>query len=77
MLLSPIRGSFQAGMASWALSGCLPSEDADYCMLYVSGCGEVHWGSALESDLREKLHKWVMFVIDPTPVYRSSSLHEF
>ena len=39
MLLPLIRGSIWAGKASWALSGCLPSEDADYCMLYMSRCG--------------------------------------
>ena len=27
------RGSFLAGKASWAPSGCLPTESADYCML--------------------------------------------
>ena len=77
MLLSPIRGSFRAGKASWALTGCLPSEDADYCMLYEWVWGKsqvcllslkVHLGSVLESELRQKLHKWVMFVMDPTPV---------
>ena len=26
-------GSFPARKASWALSGCLPTESADYCML--------------------------------------------
>ena len=26
-------GSFLAGKASWALSGCLPIESADHCML--------------------------------------------
>ena len=31
-------GSFLAGTAFWALSGCLPTESADYCML-VSGHG--------------------------------------
>ena len=29
-LLSP---SFWAGKAAWAQSGCLPTENADYCML--------------------------------------------
>ena len=28
-----LGGSFLSGKASLALSGCLPSEDADYCML--------------------------------------------
>ena len=26
-------GSVQAGKVSWALSGCLPTESGDYCML--------------------------------------------
>ena len=26
-------GSFQPGKVSWALSGCLPIESADHCML--------------------------------------------
>ena len=26
-------GSFQVGKVSWALSGCLPIESADHCML--------------------------------------------
>ena len=33
-----LGGSFLVGKASLALSGCLPNEDADYCML-MSGCG--------------------------------------
>ena len=28
-----LGGSFLAGKASWAPSGCLPTESADYCML--------------------------------------------
>ena len=28
-----LGGSFLAGKDSWVLSGCLPSEDVDYCML--------------------------------------------
>ena len=28
-----LGGSFLAGKAAWALSGCLPTEGADYCML--------------------------------------------
>ena len=32
-----LGGSFLVGKASLALNGCLPSEDADYCML-MSGC---------------------------------------
>ena len=30
-------GSFLAGKASWALSGCLPIESADHCMLVNEG----------------------------------------
>ena len=54
-------GSFPAGKASWALSGCLPIESADHCMLvnegaWLSSCVcllrlEVELGSALESEL--------------------------
>ena len=58
LLLSP---SFLAGKAAWALSGCLPTESADYCML-VNECAwlrsrvcllglEVDLGSVLESEL--------------------------
>ena len=32
-LLSPCADSFLAGKAAWALSGCLTTESADYCML--------------------------------------------
>ena len=28
-----VRGSFLAGKVAWALSGCLTTESADYCML--------------------------------------------
>ena len=28
-----VGGSFLAGKASWALSGCMTTESADYCML--------------------------------------------
>ena len=31
--LSPFRGPFLAGNAAWALSGYLPTENTDYCML--------------------------------------------
>ena len=34
VLLSPyIGGSFSAGKAAWAMSGCLTTVRADYCML--------------------------------------------
>ena len=32
-LLSPCRDSFLAEKAAWALSGCMTTESADYCML--------------------------------------------
>ena len=32
-----IGGSFLAGKAAWALSGCLTTENADYCMLHTHG----------------------------------------
>ena len=61
MLLSPFWGSFQAGKVSWALSGCLPIESADHCMLVNEWAWlrsrvcllrlEVELGSALESEL--------------------------
>ena len=61
----PSGGSFLAGKASWALSGCLPIESADHCMLANEGAWlrsrvcllrlEVELGSALES---EPWHKW-------------------
>ena len=57
-------GSFLAGRASWAPSGCLPIENADHCML-VNVCAwltsrvcllrlEVELGSVLESELEQK-----------------------
>ena len=54
-------GSFLAGKASWALSGCLPIESADHCMLVNEWAWlrsrvcllrlEVELGSVLESEL--------------------------
>ena len=54
-------GSFQAGKVSWALSGCLPIESADHCMLINEWAWlgsqvcllrlEVELGSVLESEL--------------------------
>ena len=54
-------GSFLAGKASWALSGCLPIESADHCMLVNEWVWlrsrvcllrlEVELGSVLESEL--------------------------
>ena len=54
-------GSFLAGKASLALSGCLPIESADHCMLVNEGAWlrsrvcllrlEVELGSVLESEL--------------------------
>ena len=41
MLLSPSVGSFLAEKASWALSGRLPIESADYCMLVNERRGNV------------------------------------
>ena len=59
-----LGGSFLAGKASRAPSGCLPTESADYCMLLnewawlrsqVCLLGlKVHLGSFLESELRQK-----------------------
>ena len=57
-------GSFLAGKAFWALSGCLPAVSADYCMLanewtwlrsrlYLLSL-KVHLGSFLESELIQK-----------------------
>ena len=53
--------SFLAGKASWALSGCLPIESADHCVLVNEGVWlrsrvcllrlEVELGSVLESEL--------------------------
>ena len=57
-------GSFLAGKASWALSGCLPIESADHCMFVNEWAWlrsrvcllrlEVELGSALESELGQK-----------------------
>ena len=65
MLLSHSGGSFLAGKAAWAPSGCLPTEIADYCMLI----NEWAWlrsrvcllrliDSVLESELRQKMKIW-------------------
>ena len=32
-----VGDSFLAGKAAWALSGCMTTESADYCMLYGQG----------------------------------------
>ena len=58
------EGSFLAGKASWALSGCLPIESADYCMLVNEWAWltsrvcllrlEVELASVLESELGQK-----------------------
>ena len=60
----PSGGSFLAEKASWALSGCLPIENADYCMLVNEWAWltsrlcllrlEVELASALESKLGQK-----------------------
>ena len=45
-------GSFLAGKASWALSGCLPIESADHCMLVnesADRCMLVNEGAWLRS----------------------------
>ena len=57
----PSGGSFLAGKASWALSGCLPIESAHHCMLVNEGAWlrshvcllrlEVELGSVFESEL--------------------------
>ena len=59
-----LGGSFLAGKASWALSGCLPTESADYCMLVNEWAWlrlrvcllslKVHLSSFLDSELRQK-----------------------
>ena len=59
-----LGGSFLAGKASWASSGYLPTENADYCILVNERAWlrsrvsllrlEVHLGSVLESELRQK-----------------------
>ena len=38
-----VRGSFLAGKAVWALSGCLTIESADYCMLVNEWAGLRKW----------------------------------
>ena len=58
-------GSFLARKASLALSGCLPSKDADYCILVNEWVWlrsqvcllslKVYLGSVLESELRQKI----------------------
>ena len=60
----PSVGSFLAGKASWALSGCLPIESADHCMLVNEWAWlrsrvcllrlEVELGSVLETELGQK-----------------------
>ena len=57
-------GSFLTENASWALSGCLPIESADHCMLINEWAWlmsqvcllrlEVELGSILESELEQK-----------------------
>ena len=59
-----VGGSFLAGMAAWALSGCLTTESADYCMLFNEWAClrsrvcllrlEVELGAVLESQLGQK-----------------------
>ena len=34
-----VEGSFLAGRIAWALSGCLTTENTDYCMVVNDGCG--------------------------------------
>ena len=58
------REGHLAGKATWALSGCLTTESADYCMLINEWAGlrlqvcllrlEVDLGSVLESELGQK-----------------------
>ena len=58
------RGSFLGGKAAWALSGCMQTESADYCMLVNEWVWsrsrvsllrlEVDLGSVLESELGQK-----------------------
>ena len=65
-------GWFLAGKASWILSGCLPTESADYCRLVNEWAWlslKVHLGSVLESKLRQK---WKM--VHYRRVYAKSSL---
>ena len=64
MLLSPCRGSFLAEKAAWALSRCMTTKSADYCMLVNEWAWlrsrvcllrlEVDLGSVLESELGQK-----------------------
>ena len=59
-----LGGSFLAGKASRALSGCLTTKSANYCMLVNEWAWlrsrvcllslKVHLGSVLESELRQK-----------------------
>ena len=59
-----VGGSFLAGKAAWALSGCRTTESADYCMLVNEWVWlrsrvcllrlEVDFGSVLESELGQK-----------------------
>ena len=61
MLLSPFRGFISGREGFLALSGCLPIESADHCMLVNEGAWlrsrvcllrlEVELGSVLESEL--------------------------
>ena len=58
-----VGGSFLAGKAAWALSGCLTTDSADYCMLVNEWARlmsrvcllrlEVDLGSVLEPELRQ------------------------
>ena len=41
-ILTFYRGWFLAGKASWALSGYLPTKNADYCMLIHSTIKTLH-----------------------------------
>ena len=60
----PGGGSFLAGKAAWALSGCLTTESANYCMLVNEWAWlssrvcllrlEVELASVLESELGQK-----------------------
>ena len=59
-----VGGSFLAGKAAWALSGCLPTESADYCMIVNEWAWlrsqlcllrlKVDLGSVLKSELGRK-----------------------
>ena len=59
-----LGGSFLTGKASWAPSGCLPTESADYCMLVNEWAWlrsriclvslKVHLGSFFEAEFRQK-----------------------